>query len=288
MFVRIFKIELEKAFKNKMFFISLAFCLLVSVLCTVYNAQVCGEEFNMYITSQSADTVSVNPNMPLFSLFNHWLCEDLTSLSASVFFIFAPVTAALPYGASLYNEMKSGYVKNMIVRTDRRYYFFGKFTAAFLSGGCTVAVPAAVNFLLSAMFIPAAAPDVFYDIGWTVRESSMFSGVFFSHPYIYVLLRCAVVFMFGGMFALTSFSLGFFIHNRFAVLLAPLLLSLAVHFGQNFIPAGLNIPELSPIYIMCANGYRIKKLWCVTAEFAAAVTASAAAAYFRGVKRDVL
>lgn len=287
MFLRIVKIEIKKAFCSKAFITAFVFCVIIAVLCAVYNIQIYNDEMRIYLSNSNADTVSVNPNLPLYSLFNHWICEDLSSLSSSVFFLFAPAAAVIPYGYSMYAEIKSGYVKNVVTRTARKNYFISKMIAAFLSGGAVLAVPAAMNFMISAMFIPAVTPDVFYDVGWTVRQASMFSELFFASPFCYSALRCMIVFMFGGMFSLVSFTLGFFLKNKFAVILAPLLIALAIHFGQNLIPTEINAPELSPIYIMCANGFRIKKLWAAAAEFFTVLLGSSAAVYFKGVKSDV-
>lgn len=280
------KIELKKAFQNKLFWVTIVIAGFIAVLSAIYNIQVIQGEKAYYanIVTQYS-TEAVNPNSPLYSLFNHWICEDFSSLASTMFFMLFPIFAVLGYGWSLFSEQKSGYIKNIVTRVSKRSYFLSKYIATFLSGGILVAVPVILNFLLVSMFVPAVKPDIFYDIGWTVGADSMFSEYFYTQPFVYVFLRILVVFLFSGAIATISYTLAFFVRNRFAVILFPFLGVIALHFGQYFIQD--LTAELSPIYLLGAAGVRVKMLWAVLLEMGVILIPSFLLALLKGGKDDV-
>lgn len=283
---RVLKVELSKAFGNKFFIIGLAVAMLFAFLSALYNIQSFQQEMQTYEQSKQLYSELINPNMPLLSLFNHWICEDFDALATSTFFFLYPIISALTYGWSLFDEKKSGYIKNIISRTTKADYYFSKYIATFLSGGAVISIPVIFNFLLVSMFIPAVKPDVFYDIGWTVRQASMFSECFFTFPFLYVFLRTMMVFLFSGTIATLSLSLALLIKNRFAVIIVPFLAVLALHYGQNVIALDFEIPELSPIYIVSANGFKTKTLAALF-EIIVITIAVICLIYRKGVKKDV-
>ena len=280
------KIELKKAFQNKLFWVTIIIAGFVAVLSAIYNIQVVQGEKAYYANVAAQYGVeAVNPNLPLYSLFNHWICEDFSSLASTMFFMLFPIFAVLGYGWSLFFEQKSGYIKNVVTRVSKRSYFLSKYIATFLSGGILVAVPVILNFLLVSMFVPAVKPDIFYDIGWTVGADSMFSEYFYTQPFVYVFLRILVVFLFSGAIATISYTLAFFVRNRFAVILLPFLGVIALHFGQYLIQ---NLStELSPIYLLGAAGVRVKMLWAVLLELGVILIPSFLLALLKGGKDDV-
>lgn len=284
----VLKIELKKAFNNKFFLIGLLIATLLAVLSAVYNIQTVEQEMQALENIKQSYVGLVNPHMPLYSLFNHWLCEDFNSLASSLFFFIYPIICVMSYGWSFFEEKRSGYIKNVVCRTNKGHYYFSKYIATFLSGGATVGIPAVLNFFIVSMFIPAVKPDVFYDIGWTVRQASMFSECFFNVPFLYVFLRILLLFVFGGAISTVSFALAFLINNRFAVVLIPFLVTLAVHYGQSIFSTTSSIPELSPIYMISANGFKTKTLLGAVIEISLITVAVLFITLKKGVKSDVL
>jgi hypothetical protein len=70
-----------------------------------------------------------------------------------------PVIAALPFTASLVNDMKSGFIRSYLHRTSRKNYLAGKCAACGLSGGSVLALGILVSDILSAAaFIPLEDP----------------------------------------------------------------------------------------------------------------------------------
>ena len=157
---RIFQIECCKAFKNRWFFISLiisgvfAFCGAYIMISNYFF------RIDMWKLLMDENGVFIkNPHVNAETVFNSWIGGDVGTWSASTFFFLFPMLAVVPYGWSLISELKSGYIKNIFTRMDRRDYLRAKYLAAFLAGGVSVVLPMLMNFLTVACFIPMRMPE---------------------------------------------------------------------------------------------------------------------------------
>ncbi len=52
------------------------------------------------------------------------------------YYLLIPLLAALPHGLSLYQDITSGYAREIVVRVGKKAYIKAKYLAAFISGGC--------------------------------------------------------------------------------------------------------------------------------------------------------
>lgn len=282
---RMIKIELKKAFHARMFLISMAVAIVIAMLAVVYNVERYQQIQTWNEQSEEITNMERNPDIPAFMLFVGWLCTDATSLTTAMFWFLVPILAPLAYGWSLFIEEKSGYPKNVITRTTRKNYYLAKLLAVFLAGGTAVTLPVILNFMVTALFIPAVRPDVWFDANYAIFTQSMLSGLFYSKPFLYVLLRILITFLFSGALATASYSLTFAVRNRFAVLLLPFLLILGVNQVENMIPK--HYAEYSPIYLLGANGHYISRLEVVLLEMGILLLTAFLLAWFRGGRKDV-
>lgn len=284
---RILKMELHKAFHGRLFLVTLLIAAGIALLQVSYHA----ERYSLWQESleTAAHTVEAeyNPSLPEVTLFNSWLCIDYQSLAAALFWFLTPIFVSLAYGWSLCMERKTGYIKNIAVRTTKRSYYLAKLAATFVSGGSVVALPAGLNLMAMAMFLPAVSPDVYYDICYPILPEDMFSQLFFSHPVGYALIRLLVVFVFGGAMATAAYSLSFFLKNRAAVTLLPFLLALGVSYLQALIPMEQHYAEFSPIYLLGQNGPYSHLLVVVVTECVILMGVSLALALGKGGREDV-
>ena len=70
-----------------------------------------------------------------------------------------PIIAALPFTASLVNDIKSGFIKYYLHRTSRKKYIVSKFIACSISGGLVLALGILASYIISAIaFIPMEDP----------------------------------------------------------------------------------------------------------------------------------
>lgn len=282
------KIELNKALKNRLFLITLLIGFIITISSAVYNIN------NYYFVEDMRNQVlsnydyTINPDYPMFTLFNHWIGGEFTSAFSSLFFLLVPLFAAIPYGWSYFSERKVGYVKNVMIRTKKSYYFLSKYIAVFISGGLVVVLPLFINFLIVSCFVPAYKPDVFYDIYYAVPMPHMWSYIFYSKPFLYVGLFLLFDFVFAGLIATLSLAVTFIVNHRFAVILIPFFLLLGIHYTESLLPADWFDVECSPIYFMRAVSiHTFVTWWVVLAESIVLFLLTFLITIKKGTKSDV-
>ena len=121
-------------------------------------------------------------------------------------------------------------------RVSRKAYVNVKVLSAFLSAFTVTAIPLLVNFLIVSMLFPAYLPRTY--VGLYLH--SYFSGLFYSHPLLYVLaytLFDAVTLGTLSM-AVTGFSILF--RSRIKAIIVPYLLMVAWHFANGCMTGGLH------------------------------------------------
>lgn len=232
-FFRVAGAECRKAFCSKAFLLGTALLLLFSVLSAVYMIEV-RASYNpgQVLANQVDGQLAHNPDLPLFTFYNSWVGGDDLSLAAALFYALLPVGAALPFGWSYCTERKSGYLKNIYTRVDRKTYLAGKTLAVFLSGAGTVAVSLGVNLLLVLAKVPLVTPFAGYNFYNHIYFGNLWADLYFTAPGLYVLLYAALDVFYGGVFALLSFAVGFYLPSVLAVVFVPFLLTLAAGYGE--------------------------------------------------------
>lgn len=243
------KLECKKAICNKFFLfvllagIAITFLSLVPMLQSFYKDMADHQRF-------VAEFGQRNPLMPMETLFNHWIGGEPHSLGSADYFFLFPLLISIPYGWSYCAERRSGYVKNVVIRSGRTRYYLSKYMALFLSGGLAMVIPLLFNFLLTAMFVPAVTPDPSYATAYGMGASSFLSMFFFSQPFLYVFLYLLMDFLFGGLIACMCFAVSALIRIRVAVVLLPFFILLGFHyFCYSFIYTSITTiyTELSPM-----------------------------------------
>ena len=92
-------------------------------------------------------------------------------------------------------------MRQMLVRAGKKSYLTAKFLATFIAGGLAMVVPLIINFMLTALFIPAITPVPTYDTMYGVFGNSLFSSLYYTQPFAYVAVYMLVDFMFCGALA---------------------------------------------------------------------------------------
>lgn len=241
-FRSVLRIEVHKAVFSKYFAAGTALLLLFSVLSAVYMIQnYGGYNPDEVIASMEDGKYLTNPSLPLYSFYNSWLGGDDLSLASTLYYVLLPIGAALPFSWSFCVERKSGYLKNVYTRVDKRIYLCGKTIAAFLSGATAVFISLLVNLLLVAARIPFVTPFAGYTFYNHIQFGELWSDLYFVNPFCFVILYVLLTILYGGLFSLVSFSLGFYFRNVFVVVLLPFLFMLAAVYMENMICVNMQI-----------------------------------------------
>lgn len=208
------KIELKRAFCNRMFFIAVLLGVCIALL------QVYQDAFPY------AGGIELYPDQYPPSIYNTCIGYSF-SVWNTVFYMIFPLLCALPFADSFLADKKSGYLENIYTRSSKPRYLVSKFTAVFLSGGAAVLLPLLINLFLTALCVPGVIPDAstgFFSIFGNAAGAEMY----YTYPIVYVLLYDLLLFLVSGILACTALAFSFFIKYRYVILLTPFLLFMAI------------------------------------------------------------
>lgn len=253
------RMELYKALKNKLFYISIVIGCIITIFSFVYNLGMYQNELLM------RNTAEANPMYAASSLFNLWMGGEPFSLGTSVYFFVFPLLVTIPYGWSYCEEKQCGYIRMVTVRSGKTAYFLSKYVAVFLSGGLAMVIPLVFNFLLSAMFFPAVMPMPIYCTTNGIFFDSLLSMLYYSKPFLYVLIYLCIDFLFSGLIACLSYGAASFVKHRAVTVILPLFLLLAVHYSRQFVYTSQTIryKEISPMFFLRPVGAVYPASWLV-------------------------
>lgn len=162
------------------------------------------------------------------SSFDRWIGGENYSFQAKIYFTFLPILCALPHGASWLFDGISGYGNQAIVRRGQREYVRAKYLAVFLSGAAVAVLPLLFDFLITNLVVPAVCPQAGYGLS-PIRAASLWGGLYFSHPFLYLLAYLLLDGAFYGLFTTLSLAGTVFLRNRYLVQLAPFLVYMALY-----------------------------------------------------------
>ena len=264
----VLKIELKKAFCNKMFCLVLGIGLVIAGISAVQNIQMYYDNLATIAEVQQNSEVLYNPEKEAVILYDMCISMDFASSMTPLFYTLMPLLVCLAYGWSYFGERKSGYVMNVMTRTHKKsQYLLAKYIAVFLSGGAVVAIPLIANFLAVACFIPAYQPDLYYSFYYGVQMHFL-RELFYAMPLLYFGYLIAINFLFGGLFAACSMMLTFFIKNKFSVVLLPFMCLFGVLYLQDNVWFFLSDAYIAPMdflrgYTMQYTSGTVILIWAV-------------------------
>lgn len=229
-----------------------------------------------------------NQMLEVENFYTYWIAMEGFTLFSTLFFYLLPLFATLPYAWSYCQERNRAYERNLVVRCGRFKYYFGKYIAAFLSGGLAVLLPVLLNVLVIALFIPVRTPQADYTMYYGVNYGDLFSAVFYTYPGLYVLLRALLIFLFGGLLAVFGMSVAYFTRNRVAVLVTPFFCCVALQvLGQALYSYAADSVLLSPIDFLGQCGNFSRPLWPALLESAILAAGTLLLTWIRGRKHEI-
>lgn len=232
---KMISIELERSFVNMKMLISLLIGGAISIS-QIYLYQKVGNVNAMYDTAvlYGKDTMQ----LPDY-LWGAWLGGDAMLFNGFLFFLIIPLIAAFPYGSSYLQDEKNGYLKNVFTRTRKKNYFLAKWLATFCSGGVAIIMPLITNFLIMVTLYSSMGPHTESSTSMIVDASTL-SNMFFSSPFLYIVIFYCIIFIYSGLYATFSLLVTFFTDYTFIILAFPFLIILFLSmildlFGMSFL-----------------------------------------------------
>ncbi len=269
-----FRAEMNRVLRSGFFWTALMIGCLIAVLQYLFYVVSMVQYLDTYL-NQSLGTL--NPH----TWYEKWIGGEMLTPQAYLYFLILPVLSALPCGTSLLHDRSTGYTAQMFVRGERKHYYFAKASAAFLSGGIVTVIPLIVNIMLSTATLPSVRPD------WSTGRSPVVAGKmwaswYYDHPNLYIFLYLILIFVFAGLVAAASLTMGAYIYNSFLVLAAPFVLHLFIY----SICATTGNHRFAPFsYLTPAQRGEGITIWIILAEYAAMFLVTAFF-FLRKMKRD--
>ncbi|MCI8515257.1 MAG: hypothetical protein HFI93_11650 [Lachnospiraceae bacterium] len=231
----VFRIERRRAFRSKGFWLALLIgCALALSDSWVHFQRV--QLGRAYEIQKALDWYDPS------TAFSQWIGAGV-EWQAVVFYLIFPILAVLPHGTNYYQDRKSGYLKNILQRTDKRTYLRAKYGAVFLSGGTVVLIPLLLNFFLLTLYMPMRTAD---PLAMLAGPSSPWVQLCYSHTFLYTVIYWVLPFVTGGLFATVSLIMGRLVDFYFTVLIAPFVLAILLY---NF-AVPLNMNGIAPFYFL--------------------------------------
>lgn len=233
----IIKMELKKAFFSKWFVLGLVLLGLFSVLSGFYmigsRQDYNPDLINIYAIVDGEFTT--NPDLPLYGFYNSWVGGEELSLASTLFYTLLPICAAIPYATSYYSERKTGYLKNIITRVEKKKYLLIKMITVFTTGVIVTLIPLVINLFMVSAFVPVCDLFVGYTFYNHILFGSMWIDILYTNPLLFTILFVLLTAFYGGIYAILSYSISFYINKFVAIIFVPFLLMMLGTYLQNII-----------------------------------------------------
>lgn len=199
---RMFVFEMKRGFDSGTFRVSLLFGCVISVASffLIYNA-----------ANRSVDTQTV---------MYTWLGTNYILMFNFLYYVLLPLLAALPFGASYFQDLKTGYIKNICVKASRAQYFTAKSAAVFCTAAAAVTLPLVLNLMLCMRVFPLRIPEPLAFYGSTT-DAYLFADVYYDSSLAYCLLFILIDGLAAGLMALFSICVAELSDSAFIVITAP-------------------------------------------------------------------
>lgn len=215
------RIECKRAFTNWGFYIALGIGCMIALWHYFGNVLPCVPYLDEYLSEKG---FSLYPH----SVFNKWIGGEAESFQPFLYFLLLPILAVLPFGGSFFDDYQNGFVKIYFVKAKKLHYYISKSLAVFLSAGVAVTAPLVLNFMLTAMTLPALKPQAGAGT-FPIFANNLFAELYYTKPFLYVALYLCIIFFFAGLLPSIALCISFEVRNKFIAMLAPFILCLFLH-----------------------------------------------------------
>lgn len=241
-----YKIEMRRVWRGKKFLIAIGIGFVIAV----------GQYLQNVLPMVKYLAIDLEKGVYPHSVFNKWIGGEYYTLWPMLFYFILPVLASFAHGDSFYQDIQSGYIKNICTRVEKKTYLKAKFVAVYLSGMFVVMFPLILNLLLSAMTLPALAPQPSTGF-FFLSDRNMGASLYLTHPWIYSILYILLDGIFGGFFACISLAGTRFVSGRFVVTILPFTVQMILYVAAMIEPSITPVSFLSPAQPAAANPWMI-------------------------------
>ena len=246
-------VEFKRAYKSRWYKFSILFGSILAMLaffstdgwnlCKYWMRYISGDESAVSMASKMGFM-----DMPL----EIWMPRyGAHSKFYYLWIVILPLLCTVPYAITYFVDRQDGLINQLITRMGRRNYYIAKLLVCFVNGGTIAVVPLIVNLVACMCFLPWGMPLRSTNV-YPVGESNAFSEIFYTKPFLYVLIYLVLTFILFGLITASTMLLSLLVENRYALITAPFILYFAEHVFLSF---GLGNKEAS--LLSNANLYNV-------------------------------
>lgn len=149
----------------------------------------------------------ITSNDVLFTPFTMWLGIDSFSVLNLLFYLLLPFLSSLAFDDVLKRDITSGFLQQIKLR-----------------------FPILLNLVASSLVLPSYLPDELLNNSIAMRATStLFVGLYYSHPLLHQLFYIVLAAIFGGLFACFTLALSLWLKQPLVALFAAFLLQLLLY-----------------------------------------------------------
>lgn len=279
--IKLMRQEIRRIFKSKSLYITIGIgvfftlWLLVDQLAETKETQELIEKYG---------TIKMGLYYP-DSLYNHFIGLDYWHKQPQTLYMLFPLLASIPYASSYCSEKKSGYLKVMLTRIDRKVYYISKFISVFFSGFITIISILIISLIISMMFYPMLNPEPITSQFPVAIGNSIFKTLFIEHPMCYILLYIIIDSIFFGLTSLISLAISTITNRIFVATVS----STIVFYIFAFIMSSLKMYTHSPaVYLIPYQPFEGIKIHVIILHCLVILLLCGAQFIFKEAKKDVL
>lgn len=237
----IYSTEIKRAFLNKKMLIALLSGFIIAIWNFIEYALKYSKVIDETITLESQKGMKIYPT----SAFTTWMGANTINIQGFVYCLIIPLLAAIPYAMSYYEDRKSGYLKNIVIRDEYREYLKAKMLSVFLTAGVVTILPMILNLMLNLMVLPGIRPEITSD-RYMMRAGGMMAELFYKNVYIYYAIYFLIDFVYVGVLTLSALVVSTFAKSGFIAGLTPFIISMVLYLVFGY----LNKASFIPCYIL--------------------------------------
>lgn len=271
--------EFSRLFKSKSFYLAIFIGTFLSVWLVILAIKMNNESLYLLAQGGIEDAAYFFPS----SVFTNFIGIDYSQLPTAILFGILPIIVAIPFASSFCNDRQSGYVKNVCVRTNKKNYFAAKYIVVLTSGVIVTLSIFLISILFTAMFIPALYPQIASFTFPVCSSYCLWSDVYRSSPYLYLLFYSLIDGMFFGAWSTVALALSIFVKHRFTVVIG----STVLYFSLCFFLELLRLQKWNPELFLRQYQPITSDLWIMVSEVILILAITYGVFMGIGVRKDV-
>lgn len=199
---------------------------------------------------------------------------------ARLYFTLLPLLVLLPYSSSRISDERSGLLAQVSLRAGRAAAEKSKMAATFMASGVSAAAPLICSIMLMAALVPGRTPQMrdLVTLQSGVTTDVIGHNLFYTHPFLFVLLWVAIIFVLAGLWGTSVMAITRCCHNRVLVtvgayLFQMLLAYLTGDFAEAF--GGVRAPVDLFVLMYPVGDGAVARPWALMVSLAAMAVVSA-------------